>query len=256
VTAWPTCALQARRGARRLRHERPIRPLRRAVARRQPREAIHAVAGEQSFGRSVMTNFEPDRDALEIFVDALFRHAPNEGFVSIRSFYEGDEGKSFRITPASLAGGLKFVLEVAEDDARRAANNPKPVVFCPPIAVFTNDKRAGEKDLAQGPALSVECDSHAQEARAKLEQLLGPATIVVRSGGEWTDPKTGVTGDKLHVHYRLKQPAKGKDQLGKLKHARDLATRLVGGDPTNKPICHPIRWPGSWHKNPCTLRVR
>src|SRR5262249_38104923 len=28
----------------------------------------------------------------------------------------------------------------------------------------------------------------------------------------------------------------------------DLATRLVGGDPSNKPVCHPIRWPGSWHR--------
>jgi hypothetical protein len=29
---------------------------------------------------------------------------------------------------------------------------------------------------------------------------------------------------------------------------KDLATRLVGGDPSNKPVCHPIRWPGSWHR--------
>jgi hypothetical protein len=30
---------------------------------------------------------EPDRDQLEIFVDALFRHAGDKGFVAVRSFY-------------------------------------------------------------------------------------------------------------------------------------------------------------------------
>jgi hypothetical protein len=200
-----------------------------------------------------MTPLEPNRDQIEIFVDALLRYTPahaipGHAFISIRSFYEGDESKSFRISPATIAHGLRHVIDVAEDDARRAANDPKPTVFCPPIAVFENDKHAREKDLALGPALSIECDMHAEEARAKLEQTLGPATVVVRSGGEWTDPQTGEIGNKLHVHYRLRQPAKTKEQLDKLKYARDLATRLVGGDPTNKPVCHPIRWPGSWHR--------
>ena len=36
--------------------------------------------------------------------------------------------------------------------------------------------------------------------------------------------------------------------LTRLKQVRDLATRLVGGDPSNKPVCHPIRWPASWHR--------
>ena len=191
---------------------------------------------------------EPDRDQLEIFIDADFRHAGNKGFVSVRSFYEGEGTNAFRITPVSLVGGLKFLMEVAEDDARRAANEPQPVVFCPPIAVFTDDKYAREQDIALGLAISVECDSHAQEARAKLEQTLGPATLVVRSGGQWTDANTGEVGDKLHVHYRLKTPAQGREALAKLKYARILATNLVGGDASNKPICHPIRWAGSWHK--------
>src|SRR5262249_16868934 len=152
------------------------------------------------------------------------------------------------ISPATIEHGLQHLIDVVEDDARRAATNPKPVVFCPPIAIFANDKRAGEKDLAQGPALTVECDNHAQDARPKLEQVLGAATGGTRSGGDWLDTQTGETGAKLHLHYRLKKPALTKKQLDKLKYARDLATRLVGGDPTNTPICHPIRWPGSWHR--------
>jgi len=186
---------------------------------------------------------EPDRDQLEIFVEALFRHAGSEGFVTVRSFLEGND-KVFRISSAALSGGLRFLIDVAEDDARRAAQAPQPVVFCPPLAVFSSKDRAREQDLLAGLALSVECDEHPQEARATLEQLLGPATVVVKSGGQWMN---GGAADKLHLHWRLACPARGGN-LAKLKQARDLAARIVGGDLSNKPVCHPIRWPGSWHR--------
>jgi hypothetical protein len=52
---------------------------------------------------------------------------------------------------------------------------------------------------------------------------------------------------KLHAHWRLAVPARGAE-LEDLKLARTLAARLVGGDPSNMPIVHPIRWPGSWHR--------
>src|SRR4051812_22829172 len=105
-----------------------------------------------------MTLLEPDRDQLEIFVAGVFRHAGSEGFASIRAFLDDGGDRSFRISPAAMAGGFKFLVDVAEDDARRAANDPKRVVFCPPIAVFTNKAHAGEKDLLYGLTLSVECD--------------------------------------------------------------------------------------------------
>ena len=162
----------------------------------------------------------PDRDQIEIFVDALFRHAGREGWVSLRSFQDGGGDKPFRISPASLAGGFRFVVDVAADDAYRAANAPRPVVFCPPVAVFANKNYAREKDIAKGLALSVECDEHAQQARDRLEQLLGPATAVVASGGTWTDPTTGKSEPKLHLHWRLSRPAETPEELAKLKAAR------------------------------------
>jgi AAA domain len=97
-------------------------------------------------------------------------------------------------------------------------------------------------------ALSVECDQHPQEAKDKLESIIGPTTVTVYSGGTWTDPQTGEVHDKLHLHWRLRVPARNTAELAKLKQARDIAGRLVGGDPSNDPICHPIRWPGSWHR--------
>jgi hypothetical protein len=186
---------------------------------------------------------EPDRSAIEIFADAIFRHA-SQGFVAVRSFYEGAD-KPFRLSTTPMSGGFRFLVDVCEDDARRAAQFPKPVVFCPPLATFASKDRAREQDITEGLALSVELDENPQQARAKLEELLGPATVVVASGGIWQNG-AGVE-DKLHVHWRLAKPAQGGD-LAKLKQSRDLATHIVGGDPSNKPVCHPIRWPGSWHR--------
>jgi RecA-family ATPase len=52
---------------------------------------------------------------------------------------------------------------------------------------------------------------------------------------------------QLHLHWRLAKPARG-GELAKLKEARQLATQIAGGDPSNMPVVHPIRWPGSWHR--------
>ena len=126
-------------------------------------------------------------------------------------------------------------------------NIPKPIVFCPPLATFGNDKTATEQDITEGFTVTVECDECPEAARVKLEAILGPATTVIRSGGVWNDGN-GVTQDKLHLHWRLAQPARGRDDLVKLKRVREICAHLVGADPTSIPICHPIRWPGSWHR--------
>ena len=192
---------------------------------------------------------EPNRDQLEIFIQGMFRHCGSDGSISLRAFFESDSSKPFRISNISLKGGLQFLVEAAEDDARRAANNPTPVVFCPPVATFRLDAngRAREQDLLEAPALSVELDQKPRAALEGLERLFGCATLVVRSGGIWTNPTTGEIEDKLHAHWRLKKPARGAD-IAKLKQARRLATALIGGDPSSVPACHPIRWPGSWHR--------
>ena len=52
---------------------------------------------------------EPDRDQIEIFTEALFRHAGKQGFVSVRAFHEDRAAKAvFRISPTPLTGGLKL----------------------------------------------------------------------------------------------------------------------------------------------------
>jgi hypothetical protein len=150
----------------------------------------------------------------------------------LRSFIEKVD-KSFRITPISMKGGLEFLVEAALDDASRAASFPQPVVFCPPIALFGSKDSAKEKDLLAGLALSVELDENPLEAVTRLEDILGPPTVTVISGGIWEDPETGQIFDRLHAHWRLSKAAKGAD-LAKLKEARILACDLhrQGGDAT------------------------
>ena len=119
--------------------------------------------------------------------------------------------------------------------------------FVPPLATFGNNQTATEQDITEGFTVTVECDECPDAARAKLEAILGPATTVISSGGIWNDGNGGAQ-DKLHLHWRLAQPARGRDDLIKLKRAREICAHLVDADPTSIPICHPIRWPGSWHR--------
>jgi Protein of unknown function (DUF3987) len=192
---------------------------------------------------------EPDRGQLETFIRTTFKHATPGTWVSLRCFYQ-EKGKirSFSITPVKLIGNFDGVINQAYREATIAAREPRKVVFSPPVATFTNHEFAKEKDLAEGVVLNVDCDKHPRAALAKLIALLGQPTMVVESGGTWTDPKTGESEPKLHVYYLLKVPARGQDELAKLKAARRFATKLVGGDGSNISIVHPIRWPGSIHR--------
>ena len=80
-------------------------------------------------------------------------------------------------------------------------------MFCPPVATFSG-RDAKRVNVVDGVALTVELDARPQAARHRLEELLGPATVVVASGGMWLNPETGGSEPKLHMHYRLRKPAR------------------------------------------------
>jgi hypothetical protein len=199
---------------------------------------------------------DPDREQLSTFITTMFKHASTGTWVSLRSFYDKDR-KAFKIEPHKLNGHFDILIDKACHVAKLAANASEKIVFSTPIATFDKRYWAAEEDLAEGLAISAEIDKRAQEGRAKLEELLGPATVVVESGGEWVDGETGEVLPRLHTHHRLKAAARGDDQLAKLKYARKLATAIVGADTSNVTIVHPIRWPGSWHrkKQPRLCRI-
>jgi hypothetical protein len=195
------------------------------------------------------TALDPDRNQLETFVNAMFARAGCGGYVSLRSFLPNNELlKPIKSIALNGSGSLAALVDAAHELALRAANHSKAVVFCPPIAVFQSDEgwQAREQDLFKGLVLSVECDEHPDESVWKLEEILGPPTAIVKSGGIWID-EDGQPRDKLHIHWRLKTPAMG-EALAVLKEARRLATAIAGADPSNIPAVHCLRWPGSWHR--------
>ncbi|WP_424138639.1 AAA family ATPase [Roseomonas chloroacetimidivorans] len=187
--------------------------------------------------------------ALARFVDLLFRYADPASFVSLRAFDQFDRGKPpVFIEAVPVADGTQNLARRAAEVATMVANQSPPVVFAPPVATFLNGQRARMVDVASGVALSVEIDKgDTTRARARLEFLLGPATLVVASGGEWVDPATGEVFPKLHIHWRLAEPTTTEREHNQLQEARRLAALLVGGDTTAAPPVHPLRWPGSWN---------
>jgi hypothetical protein len=197
-----------------------------------------------------------DPDQIEQFVDALFRYASDGTVVSLRAFDDLDRGAApFAIEPVTLRG-LAPLTDAATRFATRCAQATRPIVCCPPVTTFRTADNAKEANVAEGLALSVECDEQPSAARETLAAILGPPTLVAASGGEWTDPETGEVQDKLHIHWRLTEPTTTPEDHAKLKEARRLATVLVGSDATNVPLVHPIRWPGSWHRKSAPKMAR
>src|SRR3954451_10575913 len=199
---------------------------------------------------------EPDREQIARFVEGAFRHVEEGGIISLRAFYDDELAKKRNDRPFDIVAiklnsrGHESIVEAAFALAIEAAKPKRPVVVASPIATFRTGK-ADEKNLLEGPLLSLELDERAAEAVAKLRAILGPPTFVVASGGEWLNPGTGELEPKLHAHWRLKEPAVGEEEHRSLKRLRTLACELVEGDGTSKTTVHPMRWPGTLHrKNP------
>jgi hypothetical protein len=193
---------------------------------------------------------EPDGAAISAFVRAIFPYADPATYVSLRAFDQVDRGVPPLHIEAVLVGDdPDDLVQRAVNAARRAANAARPAVFAPPVCTFSSARTARSADVANGVALSVEIDSgDPAPARAQLESLLGPATIVIASGGEWQNPETGELHPKLHMHWRLAEPTATAEEHAKLQEARWMAASLAGGDPTAAPPAHPLRWPGSWNR--------
>ena len=148
----------------------------------------------------------------------------DEGIISLRSFLEQkDAADKGVLLAAKLTSGLDEVINRAIGAATHAANADPPRVFCPPVAVFRRGGGASKADLLTSPVLAVDCDQNPTMARIILERLLGPASAVVYSGGEWLDPLTGELQPKCHLYWVLNKPAEGNDELARLEQAAKLA---------------------------------
>ena len=191
---------------------------------------------------------QPDPSQAAEFFSRVFRHAPSGGYYSFRSFphvhgrpVERIKGVRFENT----ASGIAKLVEVAGQEIRRAAKHPVGIVLAPPIALFADANRAREVDLVCAPALAIDCDTRPEEGAQKIQGLLGTATLIVASGGVWKEGDK--VQQKVHIIYRLREPAVDAAGFAKVKRANRLLAILHGSDPTAAPSSHPMRLPGSLH---------
>ena len=198
-----------------------------------------------------MTGFpEPDRGAVRRFVETIFRNATPGTFAALRAFRE-DIKEPWRPelwSMPAIGSDLQTLAETAADLAWAAAAAPEKVLFAAPLCTFKTRENAAEKNVAEGLAISLELDDHPERGREKAEDLLGPPTLVVKSGGLWLETNTGELQYRRHLHWRLTTPARSFAELIRLKETRRRLALLVGADLSGVPINHPYRWPGTWNR--------
>lgn len=107
----------------------------------------------------------------------------------------------------------------------------------------------GKADVLSVPAILIDFDKGNPDANlAAAEALLGPATVIVESGGV-------VEGrPKLHAYWRLAEPAT-MAAIGAACAAREALALRFGGDPAFKQAAQVIRIPGSVHFKGTPKRV-
>jgi hypothetical protein len=178
---------------------------------------------------------QADRRKIERFVRSIFKNA-TYGYISFRAFTQGSvgeprgrslgvgkDGKRQFVWPSAPIKDVDRVIKTATDMATWCATDDDRVVFAPPVCTLISPASAATADIAEGVALSLECDGPddkhpnqmpPQEAQDILRIILGPPTVALASGGLWVDPETGEEQPKWHLHYRLREPTAPKAFIG------------------------------------------
>jgi hypothetical protein len=184
-------------------------------------------------------DIEPDPEQLAIFLDVVFGYC--EGWVPLRGFVDKGQGIDGRPHNAWIEIGGSL-LEKATAFAGWAAREGAAFYVVPGTVAETGKAKAA--DVRQMQTVLVDLD--AGDITAKLDHLirhLGEPTLLVESGGRTPD---GL--DKLHVWWRLSEPAEGKDLALLCRLRGDIAVK-VGGDTHFRSAHQPIRLAGSvYHK--------
>lgn len=182
---------------------------------------------------------DPDTEQLGIFLDVVFGYC--DGLIPIRGFV--DKGQGFDGKPHNVwIDADTSAPEKLATFAAWAAREGAAVYVVPGTVAEPGQARAAE--IRQMQTIVVDLDAGRIDAKlAHLERHLGTPTLVVESGGRTAD---GL--DKLHVWWRLSEPAHGED-IGRLCHLRHVIAIKVGGDTHFRSAHQPIRVAGSvYHK--------
>ncbi len=184
-------------------------------------------------------DLDPDRAQIATFLDVVFGYC--DGWIPLRGFIDKGQGLHGRPHNAWIEADAALV-EKAFNFAAWAAREGAAFYVVPGTVAGHGQAKAA--DLKQMQTILVDLD--AGDIAAKLDHLtrhLGEPTLIVESGGRTPD---GL--DKLHVWWRLSEPAEGED-IGLLCRLRgDIAVK-VGGDTHFRSAHQPIRLAGSvYHK--------
>jgi hypothetical protein len=189
---------------------------------------------------------EPDPEQIAVFLDVVFGYC--EGWAPLRGFIDKGQGVAGRPHNVwiEVDGGL---LEKAVSFAGWAAREGAAFYVVPGTVAEAGKAKAA--DVRQMQTVLVDLD--AGDIPAKLDHLilhLGEPTLIVESGGRTAD---GI--DKLHVWWRLSEPAEAEDIALLCRLRGDIAVK-VGGDTHFRSAHQPIRLAGSvYHKGGFTRLV-
>lgn len=183
---------------------------------------------------------DPDPEQIAVFLDTVFSWC--EGLIPPRGFVDkgqGRDGKPHNIwIPADDTAPGKLATFAAW------ANREGAAVYVIPGTV-EEQGQARAADVLQMQAIVVDLD--AGDIPAKLDHVirhLGPPTLIIESGG-----RTPEGAAKLHVWWKLTEPAEG-DDLATLCRLRGEIAVKVGGDTHFRSAHQPIRAPGTvYHKH-------
>jgi putative DNA primase/helicase len=178
----------------------------------------------------------PDAAMVATYADMVFGWC--EGWVAVRALAEKggpDRAPHTPFLPADADLAAKLTVQ-----AQWAAESGMALYVIPGTVAAPG--QASAEHVTQMQVVLVDLDGGDIAAkRAHLLQHLGPPSLEVASGGITPEGQ-----EKLHLYWRLTEPATGEDltTVCRLRHA--IAVK-VGGDPAFRSAHQPIRVAGSVH---------
>ncbi|WP_245903589.1 AAA family ATPase, partial [Humitalea rosea] len=191
-------------------------------------QSMHAHAGRTAV----------DLAAIAIFLDVVFGYC--DGLIPVRGFV--DQGQGLDTKPHNIwIPADSNAPELLATYATWATREGSAVYVIPGTVAEHGQARA--EHVLQMQTLVVDLDTGDIDAKvAHLVHHLGAPTLLVESGG-----RTAEGAAKLHLWWRLSEPAEGED-LARLCALRGEIADKVGGDTHFRSAHQPIRVPGTVHQ--------
>jgi hypothetical protein len=198
-------------------------------------QSVHPTAGQVAV----------DPAAIATFLDVVFGYC--DGMIPVRGFV--DQGQGFDARPHNIwIPADATAADLLATYATWAGREGTAVYVIPGTVAEHGQARA--EHVRQMQAIVVDLDAGDVAAKlTHLEQHLGPPTLLVESGGRTAEGQA-----KLHVWWRLNEPADGED-LARLCDLRGAIADKVGGDTHFRSAHQPIRVPGTIYRKHGTQRV-